>query len=288
VTQTPEIQTLVLPDGEKHKQGVSAVFNTVASGYDDPALRFFPFCADHIVSQLQPSRGWKILDVATGTGVLAGALAHAISPDGRVIAIDLSEGMLARAEKNIKRMALDNVEFLQMDAEEPEFKNDYFNAVTCSFGLFFIPDMLKALKHWQRVTRTGGTVLFSSFTDNAFDPLMNIFIEDLEKFGLDVSEKMVGGARLRDADVCRNLMVEAGYLEIEQNVIQVGYHLRETEEWWSAVWNTAMRGLVEQLPQETQSDFKNAHLKRVAELKTKDGLWMDVEVRLTSGTVPSS
>jgi hypothetical protein len=46
VTQPPEIQSLVLPDGDKHKQGVSAVFNTVASGYDDPALRFFPLCAD--------------------------------------------------------------------------------------------------------------------------------------------------------------------------------------------------------------------------------------------------
>jgi ubiquinone/menaquinone biosynthesis C-methylase UbiE len=285
MAQSPEIQALVLPDGEKHKQGVSAVFNVVASGYDDPALRFFPLCADRIVSQLQPSRGWKILDVATGTGALAGVLAQAISPGGRVKAIDLSEGMLARAEKNIKNMALDNVDFFQMDAEEPEFKSNYFNAVTCSFGLFFIPDMFKALKQWQRITQSGGTVLFSSFTDNAFDPLVHMFIEDLEKFGLDVSEGMVGGARLKDADVCRNLMVEAGYLEVQQNVIQIGYHLREAEEWWAAVWNTAMRGLVEQLPSEVQPEFKRVHLKRVADLKTEDGLWMDVEVRLTSGKV---
>jgi SAM-dependent methyltransferase len=285
VTQTPKIQSLVLPDGDKHKQGVSAVFNTVASGYDDPALRFFPFCADRIVSQLQPSRGWKILDVATGTGALAGALAQVINPGGRVMAIDLSEGMLARAEQNIKKMALDNVEFFQMDAEEPEFKNDYFNAVTCSFGLFFIPDMLKALKQWQRVTRPGGTVIFSSFTDNAFDPLVHIFIEDLEKFGLDISEKNVSAARLKDADICRALMAEAGYQEIEQNVIQVGYHLRTAEEWWAAIWNTAMRGMVERLPLEVQPEFKSAHLKRVADLKTDDGLWMDVEVRLTSGKV---
>jgi ubiquinone/menaquinone biosynthesis C-methylase UbiE len=285
VNQPPELQTLVLPDGEKHKQGVSAVFNTVASGYDDPALRFFPFCADHIVSQLKPGRGWKILDVATGTGALAGALAQVINPGGRVMAIDLSEGMLARAEKNIKRMALDNVDFFQMDAEEPEFENDYFNAVTCSFGLFFIPDMLKALKQWQRVTRSGGTVLFSSFTENAFRPLLDIFGEDLGKFGLDVSEKNVSAARLRDADICRTLMAEAGYKEIEQNIIQVGYHLSNVDQWWDAVWNTAMRALVEQLPQEVQPEFKSTHLNRVADLETEEGLWMDVEVRLTSGKV---
>ena len=285
MNQPPKFQTLVLPDGEKHKQGVSAVFNAVASGYDDPALRFFPLCADRIVSQLRPSRDWKILDVATGTGALAGALAQVINPGGRVMAIDLSEGMLARAEKNIKKMALDNVDFFQMDAEEPEFESDYFNAVTCSFGLFFIPDMLKALKQWRRMTRSGGAVLFSSFTENAFDPLVHIFIEDLEKFGLDVTDKLVASARLKDADVCKDLMVAAGYSAVEQNVVQVGYHLREAEEWWAAIWNTAMRGLVEQLPQDVQAEFKRTHLERVASLKTDDGLWMNVEVRLTSGKV---
>ena len=285
--QASEFTELVLPDSEKHKQGVSAVFDAVATGYDDPALRFFPFCADCIVKQLRPGRGWKILDVATGTGALAGALAKAMQPDGEVVAIDLSAGMLDCAEKNIQELGLDNVEFFQMDAEKPEFKSDFFNAVTCSFGLFFIPDMLKALKQWRRVTRPGGTVIFSSFTVNAFDPLVHVFIEDLGKFGLDVTDKLVAGARLKDADVCRDLMLAAGYSEVEQNIVQVGYHLGEAEEWWSAVWNTAMRGLVEQLPQEVQSDFKRAHLERITDLKTEDGLWMNVEVRLTSGAVPS-
>ena len=288
MTPSSELQELVLPDAEAHKQHVSAVFNTVASGYDDPALRFFPFCADRIVSQLRPSRGWKILDVATGTGALSGALAQVISPGGRVMAIDLSEGMLARAEQNIKKLALDNVDFFQMDAEEPEFRSDYFNAVTCSFGLFFIPDMLKALKQWHRVTREGGTVLFSSFTENAFQPLVNVFIEDLEKYGLDLASKPVAAARLKDADVCRDLMIAAGYSQVEQNVIQVGYHLKDVEEWWAAIWNTAMRGSVEQLPLDIQPEFRRTHLERVAELKTDDGLWMDVEVRLTSGKVEQS
>lgn len=286
MNQPPEFQTLVLPDGEKHKLGVSAVFDTVATGYDDPALRFFPFCADRIVKQLRPGRDWKILDVATGTGALAGALAQEINPGGQVMAIDLSVGMLARAEENIKKLALDNVEFFQMDAEEPEFKNDYFNAVTCSFGLFFIPDMLKALKQWRRMTCPGGTVLFSSFTENAFDPLVHVFIEDLKTFGLDVTDRLVASARLKDADVCKGLMLAAGYSMVEQNIVQVGYHLKKAEEWWAAIWNTAMRGLVEQLPQEVQSDFKRSHLERVAGLKTDDGLWMNVEVRLTSGVAP--
>jgi hypothetical protein len=80
-------------------------------------------------------------------------------------------------------------------------------------------------------------------------------------------------------------MIAAGYSEIEQSVIQVGYHLGQADEWWMVIWNTAMRALVERLPKDVIPEFKKAHLERVTELKTDNGLWMDVEVRLTSGRV---
>lgn len=129
------------------KQTVAAVFNRVCQDYDHPALRFFPFTADRMVAHLQPRRGWKVLDVATGTG----ALAQAVGEGGRVMAIDLAQGMLARAEQHVRKMALSNVDLLQMAAEEPEFRSQYFHAVTCSFGLFFLPDMARALAQWSRV-----------------------------------------------------------------------------------------------------------------------------------------
>ena len=45
------------PDIQQHKRGVTGVFDTIAPGYDNAALRFFPFCADHIVTVLQPKPG---------------------------------------------------------------------------------------------------------------------------------------------------------------------------------------------------------------------------------------
>ena len=119
-------------DVEQHKHRISSVFNTVSEDYDNAALRFFPFTAKRMVDYLQPRRGWKVLDVATGTGALCLSLAQAVGQEGRVTGIDLSEGMLARAEENMKKMSLGNVDFFQMDAEQPDFRSDYFNAVTCS------------------------------------------------------------------------------------------------------------------------------------------------------------
>jgi ubiquinone/menaquinone biosynthesis C-methylase UbiE len=69
-------------DIQHQKQSVTNIFDTVAPGYDSEALRFFPFCADQIANELNPKPGQKILDVATGTGAVAVALAQAVRPGG--------------------------------------------------------------------------------------------------------------------------------------------------------------------------------------------------------------
>lgn len=274
-----------IADPDLQKQTVAAVFNRVCQDYDHPALRFFPLTADRMVAHLQPRPGWKVLDVATGTGALAVALAQAVGEGGRVMAIDLAQGMLARAEQHVQKMAVTNVDLLQMDAEEPEFRSQYFHAVTCSFGLFFLPDMAKALAQWSRVTRPGGTILFSSFTANAFAQLGACLFEDLEAAGVDLSQKVLASERLKDEAVCRDLLLAAGLHNVKQEVVQMGYHLRDADEWWQVVWGSAMRGLVEQVEEAQREAFRRRHLERVSQLASDKGVWMDVEVRFNSAQV---
>lgn len=118
-------------DIRQHKLTVSSMFDTVAPGYDDAVLRFFPFCADHVVKLLNLRPGQKVLDMATGTG----AVAQSVRPGGRVIGIDLSEGLLARAEQNTKKMALDNVDLFLMDAEDLEFMRNKMFEDLAAFGV---------------------------------------------------------------------------------------------------------------------------------------------------------
>ncbi|VAW96791.1 hypothetical protein MNBD_GAMMA20-1280 [hydrothermal vent metagenome] len=274
-------------DTQARKQRVISVFDEVASGYDNPALRFFPFSAERALGHLNPKPGSKILDAATGTGALAMALAQAVGPQGRVIGIDLSTAMLERATHNAAKMALNNIDLLEMDAEAPDFRSNYFDAVTCGFGLFFLPDMLAALKQWRRITRPGGTVLFTSFTAEAFAPLAEHFFTTLESFGLDFSgDQQLASQRLVEADSCRGLMEEAGFEAIEQYTDQLGYPLHSPNDWWEVVWNSGLRGIVQRLPAGQQEEFQRAHLAQLDSLQTEKGLWMGVEVRITLGRVP--
>jgi ubiquinone/menaquinone biosynthesis C-methylase UbiE len=278
-------------DASQQKAGITSLFDELAAGYDAPALRFFPFCADRLVAYVQPAPGQKVLDVATGTGAVAVAMAQAVGPEGRVHAIDLSEAMMTRAEANVRKMALGNVDFHVMDAERLDFKNDYFHAAVCSFGLFFLPDMNAALRDWVRVTRPAGRVLFTSFGSQAFQPLMDRFAEQVVAFGGQLPSAQQGvrfaTERLKSPEHCATLLREAGLEAVEVDKLQLGYHLASADDWWEVVWNSGFRALLNSIPPERREAFKAAHLQAVAELATEQGIWLDVEVRVARGRKPA-
>ena len=124
-----------------NKKQVQQLFDRIAPVYDNPATRFFPFCADRLVTYVKPKPGSKVLDIATGTGAVAVSFAQAVGASGRVAAVDLSAEMLDRAEENVRKMALTNVDLHEMDAERLDFRSNYFHTVVCSYGLCFLPDM---------------------------------------------------------------------------------------------------------------------------------------------------
>jgi ubiquinone/menaquinone biosynthesis C-methylase UbiE len=271
---------------QQHKQRVTGVFDAIAAGYDHAALRFFVFAADRVVKILQPRPGQKILDIATGTGAVAIACAQAVSPGGRVMAIDLSQAMLDKALENARRIGLNNIDQFHMDADALEFRRQYFDHSVCSFGLFFLPDMSKALSEWVRVTRPGGKVLFTSFSNAAFEPMVNQFADQLAARGVEMENPPMASRRLSDPDVCLELMQNAGLESARVEAAQVGYHLQNIEDWWAVIWNSGMRGLVQRLDEKVQMEFKSQHLASIQTLFSEKGLWMNVEVLISQGIVP--
>lgn len=263
-------------------QNIIAVFNLVAPNYDNPSQRYFPFCADRLVSRLQPHRGHKILDIATGTGMATVAAAPAVAPDGRVHAIDLAERMLDKAQVNIQKTGLTNVDFHVMDGASLDFKSRYFDSVMCSFGLFFMPDMLAALKEWRRVLKPGGSLLFTSFGKTAFQPMADLFREHLQQFGIDVPTT-VNFQRLTQADKCQDLLLSAGFTEVSVQHEQMGHHLRNQEDWWEILNSSGFRGMLEQLSSQQLNEFRQTHLTEVAKLVNDKGLWLDVDTLFSFG-----
>lgn len=262
------------------------MFNLVAAGYDNPALRFFPFCADRMIFRLHPARGCKILDVAAGTGAVSMAAAQAVGREGRVMAIDLAEGMLDRLQEKIDKFGIPNIDLHVMDAAALEFRRDYFDYVACSFGIFFLPDMSAGLREWVRVTKPGGRILFSVFGKQVFQPMMDLFIQRIGNYGVVASDKdpPFAAMRLADPERCRDLLTGAGLEDIEVHTEQLGYHLKDETQWWEVIWNSDMREWVERIPRARQELFRAEHLADVRSLVGEQGLWLNVETLIAIGT----
>jgi SAM-dependent methyltransferase len=195
--------------------------------------------------------------------------------------------MLDRLQEKIVKFGIGNIDLHVMDAQKLDFRRDYFDYVVCSFGIFFLPDMSAAMKEWMRVAKPGGRVVFTTFGKSAFQPMMELFIRGLQRYGaLSPDEDSPAGMRLTDPAHCRELMESAGLQQVEVTTEQLGYHLKDESQWWDVLWNSGTRGWIEQLPPARRELFKTEHLAEIHSQVGEQGLWLDVEVHVAGGTKP--
>jgi len=95
-----------------------------------------------------------VLDVGSGTGALAAAVASA-APAGRVVGIDPAEQYVAFARA---KRATERISFELGDAQQMRFDDGAFDRALSLLVINFIPDPQKAVREMKRVTRRGGTV----------------------------------------------------------------------------------------------------------------------------------
>jgi ubiquinone/menaquinone biosynthesis C-methylase UbiE len=86
-----------LPNPNEEQGRLTALYNLIATGYDQPALRFFSHVAQRLVELAQPQPGEHWLDAATGTGAAALSVADKVTPTGQVTGLDLAAAMLTQA-----------------------------------------------------------------------------------------------------------------------------------------------------------------------------------------------
>lgn len=114
-----------------------------------PAL--FQQWAPWVVAAANLQPGQRVLDVACGTGALAGVAATCVGAGGAVAGLDVNRGMLAVAA----RLAPD-IDWKEGLAEALPYPDQCFDAVVSQFGLMFFSDRQQALREMLRVLVPGG------------------------------------------------------------------------------------------------------------------------------------
>lgn len=137
-------------------------YDLLAAQFDYFTERFSPKLAARMVALAEIAPTDRVLDVGTGTGIVALQAATIVGEAGKVDGIDLSDGMLEIARQKAVRLNLEaQVKFSRMDAEALKFDEQIFDKVVSLFALLHFPNPLVALKEFFRVMRRGGKLVLA-------------------------------------------------------------------------------------------------------------------------------
>lgn len=101
-------------------------------------------------------KGDTVLDLGSGAGNDCFVARHETGEDGRVIGVDFTPEMVAKAKENAKKLGYQNVEFRQGDIESLPLTSNIVDVVVSNCVLNLVPDKRKALSEVMRVLKPGG------------------------------------------------------------------------------------------------------------------------------------
>jgi len=146
--------------GKDKKEFVKYIFNDISETYD--FLNHFLSCGVDIVwrnkfiKSLNFSNHDKVLDVATGTGDVAFAIRKKYKTE--IIGLDLSVNMLEKAKQKSKKYKIDDISFIEGDAESLPFDDNTFDKLVISYGLRNLGNCEKGLSEFYRVLKPNGKI----------------------------------------------------------------------------------------------------------------------------------
>ena len=170
-----------VPWEEKQKK-VAGVFHSVAQKYDVMndlmSLGIHRLWKRFTIEMSGVRSGNRVLDLAGGTGDLTAKFSRIVGPTGQVILSDINDSMLrVGRERLVDRGIAGNVEYVQANAENLPFPDNYFNAITIAFGLRNVTDKDKALRSMYRVLKPGSPLLVLEFSkpDKMLSPIYDAY-----------------------------------------------------------------------------------------------------------------
>lgn len=154
------------------KEGlVREVFSSVARNYDlmNDLMSggIHRLWKDAMAEWLNPRPGWRVLDVAGGTGDIAFRIAKAVRARGGVadiVVCDINADMLSEGRRRAEAKGEKTVSWSNGDAQALPFPDDHFDAYTIAFGIRNVTDIDKALAEARRVLKPGGRFLCLEFS----------------------------------------------------------------------------------------------------------------------------
>jgi ubiquinone/menaquinone biosynthesis C-methylase UbiE len=242
-------------------------YNAAADFYNASPLSFWDYFGRRTIELASIPIGSRVLDVCCGAGASALPAAEAVGPTGNVIGVDLAKRLLESARKKAIQRRLGNIEFEVGDMLSMRFPTASFDAVVCVFGIFFVPDMARAVSElWGRI-RPGGKLAVTTWGPNFCEPANDAFWCSIKEVRPDLYKGFNPWDRINDPASLRKILDEAGVTSPKIIAEDRLHPIESADDWWAIVLGSGYRGTIEQLTRAERQKVKHANLAFIRDEK---------------------
>jgi SAM-dependent methyltransferase len=232
--------------------------------------------------------GASVLDVAAGAGDQTLDIAQRIGPQGRVLATDLSPGILALAQKNARQAGFHNVQTHVADGEDLQVEPASFDAVVCRLGLMFFPDPLQGLHGMHRALRPRGRICTMVFSRPERNPCIGILMSTAFRYaGLPARDPFQPGGLLSlgKPGLADELFRAAGFQNVATTALDAPFRLPTANHYLNFIRSSAspIQQILGRLAPDVEAAAWADMEDRLGVFTTADGWVGPNELLLTAG-----
>ncbi|MDF1756768.1 MAG: bifunctional demethylmenaquinone methyltransferase/2-methoxy-6-polyprenyl-1,4-benzoquinol methylase UbiE [Legionellaceae bacterium] len=185
---------------DEKEEKVKEVFHSVAKNYDimNDLMSFgiHRLWKYFTIELSQVRLGNNVLDLAGGSGDLTKLICKKVGEEGKVVLADINSSMLSVGrDRLIDSGYYKNINFIQANAEQLPFADNFFHCITIAFGLRNVTDKLKAIRSMYKVLKPGGKLMILEFSTPVLPGLKPLY----DWYSFNVLPK-IGGLIVNDEE----------------------------------------------------------------------------------------
>ncbi|MDH3980946.1 MAG: class I SAM-dependent methyltransferase [Gammaproteobacteria bacterium] len=223
--------------------------------------------------------GHRVLDIASGVGEPSLTAAKRVGASGRVVGTDLTDAMLDYARRKAELQGVTNIEYQCVDGETLDFPASTFDAVTCRWGLMFMPEPTACLALVHGVMKDNARLAVACWTAPDQNPFVGLLMQVLANH-MELPRPPPGTPgifALADPQHLQQVIESAGFRNVVLESVEIDVvEVENGQQYWEAMSDLAapIMMLVNQLDTATRKAYASEVIAAAEQLRQGDTLRM--------------